>query len=91
MKITLINAKTDLGVTVDGANLGPEILSNYFKGSKKIEQIINIEKSNKDKSKDPNDLKKNLNEVNEFNEKLYNTLVDTKVVPQMVTTKAVRR
>jgi len=78
MKITLINAKTDLGVTVDGANLGPEILSNYFEDNNKIEQIVNIEKSNKDKSKSPNDLKKNLNEVNEFNKNLYNALINTK-------------
>ena len=31
MKITLIEANQDLGVSVDGANLGPNILTNYFK------------------------------------------------------------
>jgi len=78
MKLTLINAKTDLGVTVDGANLGPEILSNYFKNNENIEKIVTIEKSNNKKSTDKNDLAKNLNEVNEFNEKLYNEIINTK-------------
>lgn len=78
MKITLINAKTDLGVTVDGANLGPEILSNYFKENKNIEKIITIEKSSEEKSKEKDDLAKNLKEVNEFNENLYNAVIKSK-------------
>ena len=78
MKIMLINAKTDLGLTVDGTNLGPSILSNYFKDNKKIEKIIDIEKNNIEKSKDKNDLKKNINELNIFNNKLYNQIKEEK-------------
>lgn len=78
MKITIVNAKTDLGVNVDGSNLGPEILSNYFKNNKKIGKIVNIEKSNKIKSKIPNDLAKNLKEVNNFNQALYKEIVTIK-------------
>ena len=74
MKLTLINAKTDLGVMVDGANLGPEILSNYYKDDKRIDKIINLEKENIKKSHDPKDLAKNLDTINEFNARLYNEI-----------------
>lgn len=72
MKLTLINAKTDLGVMIDGANLGPEVLSNYYKDDKRIDKIINLEKENIKKSHDPKDLAKNLDAINEFNTRLYN-------------------
>lgn len=78
MKITLVNAKTDLGVTVDGANLGPEILSNVFKDNKQIEKIVNVEKKEIIKSKDINDLAKNLTEINAFNHNLYNEIINVK-------------
>ena len=78
MNITLINAKTDLGVTVDGANLGPEIISGHFKNNEKVKNIINIEKSQKQKSKNSNDLAKNLDEVNDFNNRLYNAIIKKK-------------
>ena len=74
MKLTLINAKTDLGVMVDGANLGPEILSNYYKSDKRIDKIINLEKKNITKSHDSKDLAKNLDAINEFNTRLYNKI-----------------
>ena len=74
MKLTLINAKTDLGVMVDGANLGPEILSNYYKDDKRIDKIINLEKENIKRSHDPKDLAKNLDAINEFNARLYNEI-----------------
>lgn len=78
MSITLINAKTDLGVTVDGSNLGPQIISNYFKENKHIDRIITVEKPNIVKSKDINDKAKNLESVNHFNEDLYNTVKNVK-------------
>lgn len=74
MKLTLINAKTDLGVMIDGANLGPEVLSNYYKDDKRINKIINLEKENIKKSHDPKDLAKNLDAINEFNARLYNEI-----------------
>lgn len=78
MKLTIINAKTDLGVMVDGSNLGPEIISNHFKEDKHINKIITIEKQNIVKSKDKLDLEKNLDGVNEFNKRLYNAVLKEK-------------
>ena len=69
-KVTFIGAGSDLGVHIDGARLGPkEILKN------KTDKKILLEAKNIKKSLDKNDLKKNLKEVNEFNKKLYNTIL----------------
>lgn len=78
MKITLINANTDLGVTVDGSNLGPKIISNHLKRNKVIDKIIDIEKPKVIKSKDSSDLEKNIEAVNEFNENLYKAMLEEK-------------
>lgn len=64
--INIINACTDLGVMLDGANLGPEILTDNLTIKKDT-----IYKENIVKSRDKNDLKKNLNEVNNFTKKVY--------------------
>ena len=64
--ITIINANTDLGVHVDGANLGPKLLTKGLSIKK-----INIDKDNIIKSKDKNDLKKNLDSVNNFTKKVF--------------------
>ena len=66
----IIEAKSDLGLHIDGANLGPSLIT-----SNRDNKII-IEKENCIKSTNPNDLKKNLKEVNNFNTKLYNTVID---------------
>ena len=66
----IIEAKSDLGLHIDGANLGPSLITSN------IENKISIEKENCIKSTNPNDLKKNLKEVNNFNTKLYNTVID---------------
>ena len=66
----IIEAKSDLGLHIDGANLGPSLITSN------IDNKIIIEKENCIKSNDPNDLKKNLKEVNNFNTKLYNTVID---------------
>ena len=64
--INIINANTDLGVHIDGANLGANMLT------KKLNVIkYNIDKDNIIKSKDKNDLKKNLNAINNFTKKIY--------------------
>jgi len=63
---TIINANTDLGVHVDGANLGPKILTKDLNIKK-----YNIDKEKIIKSKDKNDLKKNLSEVNDFTKKIF--------------------
>ena len=66
----IIEAKSDLGLHIDGANLGPSLITTN------IDNKISIEKKNCIKSTNPNDLKKNLKEVNNFNTKLYNTVID---------------
>ena len=71
MKITLIEANQDLGVSVDGANLGPNVLSSYFKDNL---EVLVVNKDDVIKEKDKDNLKKNLNSVNSFNKDLYNTL-----------------
>lgn len=74
MKITLIKAKTDLGVHVDGANLSPSAIYDHFINDIRINEVIDIEKNNIEKNKDINNLEKNLDEINNFNEKLYNSV-----------------
>ena len=64
--ITIINANTDLGVHVDGANIGPKEITDKLDIKK-----YNIDKENTIKSKDKDDLKKNLNEVNHFTKKVF--------------------
>ena len=64
--ITIINANTDLGVHVDGANLGPKLLTKELKN-----RIINVDKKDIIKSKDKSDLKKNLVSVNSFTKEIY--------------------
>lgn len=64
--ITIINANTDLGVHVDGANLGPKLLSKDLNI-----KTYDIDKDNIIKSKDKLDLKKNLDSVNNFTKKVF--------------------
>lgn len=71
MKKIIINANTDLGVMVDGANLGPRLITNDIKDI----EVINIDKKDIKKSHDPLDLEKNLKEVNDVNERLYNEIL----------------
>ena len=65
--INIINANTDLGVHIDGANLGPNMLTETSNAIK-----YNIDKDSIIKSKDKNDLKKNLVAVNNFTKKVFN-------------------
>lgn len=64
--ITIINANTDLGVHVNGANLGPKLLTSDLS-----HKVINIDKDNTIKSLDKSDLKKNLEAVNNFTKKVF--------------------
>lgn len=65
--ITIINANTDLGVHIDGADLGPKKLTKDLNINK-----IDINKDNITKSKNKHDLKKNLDSVNSFTKKVFN-------------------
>lgn len=64
--ITIINANTDLGVHVDGANLGPKVLTKDLDI-----KTYDIDKDIVIKSKDKNDLKKNFDAVNNFTKKVF--------------------
>ncbi len=72
MKYDIINACSDLGVHVNGSDKGPIYLSKSIKKNDNIENIYTLEKEKCIKSLDKNDKQKNLNEVNIFNENLYN-------------------
>ena len=74
--IDIIGACSDLGVHVDGAKLGPEILEKNL-NQKNINKIINIKANNIKKELDKNNLKKNLNEINIFNQKLYTEVLNS--------------
>ena len=81
--IDIIDACTDLGVSVDGAALGPEILTEDLI-NKKVDniQIIHADEDGKEKEKD--NKKKNLKKLNEFNIELYNRVlksIDEKKFP----------
>lgn len=71
MKYNIINANTDLGVHVNGAYLGPNAISKCFD----IE-YIDVNKKDIVKSMSKDDKEKNLEYVNEFNERLYNEIVN---------------
>lgn len=68
--IDIINACTDLGVHIDGANLGPLELTKNLSHSN-INNIFTLQYNNIVKELDSNNKKKNLYELNKFNERLY--------------------
>jgi arginase len=76
-KINLIAACSDFGIHVDGSKLGPEILIKNSNVSN-INKILTIH-SNEGVAKelDINNKRKNLNEINFFNTKLYNTVLNS--------------
>ncbi|MDD2391941.1 MAG: arginase [Bacilli bacterium] len=69
MKYNIINAESELGVHVNGAEKGPFLISKFF------DNVINIPKIQYKKSYDKFDLAKNLNYINEYNELLYNKII----------------
>ena len=74
MKINLIEANQDLGVKVDGANLGPHVLTEHFKNL----DIKVVNKPNIEKERDRKNRKKNLDGVNKFDEDLYKVIDNIK-------------
>lgn len=69
-KIDIIEAASDLGVTVEGADEGPNILIQNIKNINES-NVYKISKGNVIKEKGAENKQKNLREVNIFNEKLY--------------------
>lgn len=74
MEIILIEANQDLGVKVDGANLGPHVLTEHFDNLEKL--IVNKDDIIKEKS--PDNKKKNLDAVNKFDKSLYDVCLSVK-------------
>lgn len=75
--IDIIAACSDLGVHINGSQLGPETLINNINKNNinKIKKIKYNDKYLKEQEKD--NLKKNLKELNYFNNKLYNEINET--------------
>ena len=76
MRTMIFGAGTDLGVHIDGANLGPVQLLNDIKSFYQGETFL-LER-NKDiiKSRNLSDRRKNEYEIEKFNSKLYKTMVE---------------
>jgi len=75
MKLDIINANTDLGVMIDGASLGPDKITNNLNNNN-VNNVYKLYSKKINKNKDINNKKKNLNEINEFNEHLYNQALE---------------
>lgn len=76
MKTVLIGAGSDLGVHIDGAKFGPSQLLNDMKSTYKGEMISLIQDNGIIKNRNLSDRRKNEYEVNRFNTKVYNTVLE---------------
>lgn len=76
LKTVIFGAGTDLGVHIDGANLGPVQLLNDIKPFFQGETILFERDKTLIKSRNLSDRRKNEYEVESFNSKLYKTMVD---------------
>ena len=74
METVFVEANQDMGVHIDGANLGPHILTDYFADSEI--DIYAIDNKNLIKERDKDNNRKNLKYVNEFNTRLYHRVQD---------------
>lgn len=74
--IDIINACTDLGVHVNGANLGPLELTKELE-HENINAIKTLQYHNIVKEYEKDNKRKNLEEVNKFNEELYNMVSES--------------
>ena len=75
MKITIVNACSDLGVKVNGSEEGP-IALNIFENI--VDKVLTVKKDNVPKELEEGNKKRNIKYVNKFNEKLYNIIKDEK-------------
>lgn len=76
MKTFIAGAGSDLGVHIDGAHLGPVQLMNDLKGFYKGESISLVQDENIIKSRNLSDLRKNDYEIDKFNTKLYQAILE---------------
>lgn len=76
MRTMIFGAGTDLGVHIDGANLGPVQLMNDLKAFYKGESIILDRDPNVIKSRNLSDRRKNEYEIEKFNSELYKSMTE---------------
>lgn len=76
MKCIIFGAGSDLGVHIDGSSLGPVQLINDLKSFFKGEINLLTQDENILKSKNLSDRRKNEYEIDKFNTKLYNTIIE---------------
>lgn len=69
--IDIIKACSDLGVHINGSNLGPNVILNNMNLSN-INNIIELKKVNCIKNTSKENKRKNLKHINNFNSQLYN-------------------
>lgn len=68
--IDIIDAATDLGVCIDGAKLGAEAITKKL-NNENIHEIYTVKSQDVEKDRSKGNKKKNLEPLNEFNERLY--------------------
>ena len=73
MKITIIEACSDLGDKVNGSDKGPLALEEC---NNLVDEVITIKKDNIKKELEEGNKKRNIKYINKFNEELYNTIVN---------------
>lgn len=81
--INILCACTDLGVSIDGCDKGPIVISKKIK-NKNVNNCIYIKKDNIIKEKEKNNLRKNFNGVKNVLEKIYvnaNETLDKNIFP----------
>lgn len=76
MRTMIFGACSDLGVNIDGANLGPVQLMNDIKAFYKGESMIFPKDESIIKSRNLSDRRKNEYEIEKFNTNLYKNMVD---------------
>ncbi len=76
MKTVVIGAGSDLGVHIDGASLGPVQLMNDIKSFYQGESELFIQDKDIIKSRNLSDRRKNEYEIDKYNTKLYNYIVE---------------
>lgn len=76
MRTMIFGAGSDLGVHIDGANLGPVQLMNDLKAFYKGESMMFQKDDNIIKSRNLSDRRKNEYEVEKFNTELYKNMVE---------------
>lgn len=75
MKTVIIGAGSDLGVHIDGANLGPVQLLNDLKSFYKGDEQLFVQNEDIIKSRNLSDRRKNEYEIDKFNTNLYNYIL----------------